>query len=243
MVSLQGKLWVPKKQLVPTQRALVEHIALTQAEPGCQAFEVRQSTDDPLCFDVNERFDDDEAFMIHQQRVADSPWGALTKGFPRHYKVTGQFKGADVSHMQRALVLADAAAAAGEVPVGAVLVQNGVVIGEGANGPIDHHDPTAHAEILALRQGALLQNNYRLPDSVLYVTIEPCLMCVGALIHARVGRVVFGAREPKAGALGSFGIFNHQPTNHRFDVVEGVLEQECGDRMRVFFSQRREAIK
>ena len=119
MVSLQGKLWVPKKQLVPTQRALVEHIALTQAEPGCQAFEVRQSTDDPLCFDVNERFDDDEAFMIHQQRVADSPWGALTKGFPRHYKVTGQFKGADVSHMQRALVLADAAAAAERYAVSA----------------------------------------------------------------------------------------------------------------------------
>ena len=239
MVSLQGKLWVPKKQLVPTQRALVEHIALTQAEPGCQAFEVRQSTDDPLCFIVSERFANDEAFMAHQQRVADSSWGALTKGFPRHYKVTGQVQGTDVSHMQRALVLADAAAAAGEVPVGAVLVQNGKVIGEGANSPIRGHDPTAHAEILALRQAARSQNNYRLPGSILYVTIEPCLMCVGALIHARVGRVVFGAREPKAGAVSSHSIVDHQSTNHRFDVVEGVLESECGDRMRVFFSQRR----
>jgi tRNA(adenine34) deaminase len=239
MVSLQGKLWVPKKQLVPTQRALVEHIALTQAEPGCLAFEVGQSPDDPLCFDVSERFADDEAFMAHQQRVADSAWGALTKGFPRHYKVTGQVKGTDVSHMQRALVLADASAAAGEVPVGAVLVQSGKVIGEGANSPIHGHDPTAHAEILALRQAAMSQHNYRLTDSVLYVTIEPCLMCVGALIHARVGRVVFGAREPKAGAVSSHSTFDHQSTNHRFDVVEGVLEGECGDRMRVFFSQRR----
>jgi tRNA(adenine34) deaminase len=239
MVSLQGKLWVPKKQLVPTQRALVEHIALTQAEPGCQAFEVRQSTDDPLCFIVSERFANDEAFMAHQQRVADSSWGALTKDFPRHYKVTGQVQGSDVIHMQRALVLADAAAAAGEVPVGAVLVQNGKVIGEGANSPIRGHDPTAHAEILALRQAARSQNNYRLPGSILFVTIEPCLMCVGALIHARVGRVVFGAREPKAGAVSSHSIVDHQSTNHRFDVVEGVLEGECGDRMRVFFSQRR----
>jgi tRNA(adenine34) deaminase len=239
MVSLQGKLWVPKKQLVATKRVLVEHIALTQAEPGCRAFEVRQSLDDPLCFIVSERFANDEALLAHQQRVADSSWGALTKGFPRHYKVTGQVKGSDVIHMRRALVLADASAAAGEVPVGAVLVQNGKVIGEGANSPIRGHDPTAHAEILALRQAARSQNNYRLPGSILYVTIEPCLMCVGALIHARVGRVVFGAREPKAGAVSSHSIVDHQSTNHRFDVVEGVLEDECGDRMRMFFSQRR----
>lgn len=239
MVSLKGKLWVPKKQLVPTQRALVEHIALTRAEVGCQAFEVLQSTADPLCFDVSERFADDEAFIAHQQRVTDSPWGALTKGFPRQYKVTGQTQGADVEYMRRALALADMAAANWEVPVGAVLVQKGEVIGEGANEPIGRHDPTAHAEILALRQGALTRNNYRLPNSVLYVTIEPCLMCVGALIHARVGRVVFGAREPKAGALSSFSVFDHQPANHRFDVVEGVLEIECGERMTEFFGQRR----
>jgi len=239
MVSLQGKLWVPKRQLVPTQRALVEHIALTRAEPGCEAFEILQSKDDPLCFEVSERFTNDEAFMAHQQRVASSPWGLFSQGFLRHYRISGQSKGLDVDYMQRALTLADQAAASGEVPVGAVLVQDNRVIGEAANRPIDSHDPSAHAEILALRQAALAQSNYRLPGSVLYVTIEPCLMCVGALIHARVGRVVFGAREPKAGALSSYSAFAHQPTNHRFDVVEGVLEEACGDRMRVFFSQRR----
>jgi len=228
-----------KKQLLVIQRALVEHIALTRAEAGCLAFDVIQSVEDPLCFDVRERFADDKAFVTHQRRVASSAWGRLTKGLPRHYRVSGQSLGPDVEFMRKALVLADMAATAGEVPVGAVLVQNGEVIGEGANGPIDRHDPTAHAEVLALRQAALARHNYRLPDSVLYVTIEPCLMCVGALIHARVRRVVFGAREPKAGALGSHSTLDHHPSNHRFDVIEGVLEAECGERMRVFFSKRR----
>ena len=141
--------------------------------------------------------------------------------------------------MRQALLQAEQAYACGEVPVGCVIVRDGSLIASGHNVVISSADPSAHAEIVALRHAGSRIGNYRLVDASLYVTLEPCLMCVGALIHARVGRVVFGAREPKAGAVSSHSIVDHQSTNHRFDVVEGVLEGECGDRMRVFFSQRR----
>lgn len=149
---------------------------------------------------------------------------------------------ADEDWMRQALVLAQQAAALGEVPVGAVLVSaQGELLGQGANQPIAAHDPTAHAEIVALRAAAAAQQNYRLPGSTLYVTIEPCTMCVGAMIHARVARVVFGAPEPRFGALISQrrlldeGVFNHVM---RYEG--GVLAQACGDVMRAFFRQRRD---
>jgi tRNA(adenine34) deaminase len=110
---------------------------------------------------------------------------------------------------------------------------------KGFNQPITRCDPTAHAEIVALRQAAQAQSNYRLPRAVLYVTIEPCLMCVGAMVHARVARVVFGAREPKAGALLSHPKVDDHSINHRFEIVEGVLGDVCGQRMSQFFSKRR----
>lgn len=239
MVSLQGKIWVPKRQLEAAKRSLVQHIELTRAEAGCLHFQVQVSADDPQCFEVSEEFSSDADFEAHQLRAAASPWGALSKGFRRHYQLTGRSQGDDVTYMEQALVLAEAAAAAGEVPVGAVLVRNREIIGEGANQPIGSQDPTSHAEIAALRQAAARQRNYRLPDSVLYVTIEPCVMCVGALIHARVARVVFGAREPKSGSLSSHRVIEQQGANHRFDVLEGVLAGQCGELMQDFFSRRR----
>jgi tRNA(adenine34) deaminase len=121
-----------------------------------------------------------------------------------------------------------------------VLVAEGVVIGEGCNRPISSRDPTAHAEIQALRQGALRIGNYRLPGSVLYVTLEPCAMCAGALMHARVARVVFGAPDPKTGACGSVvNLFAEPRLNHHAEVQAGVLAEECGDLMRAFFAARR----
>lgn len=149
---------------------------------------------------------------------------------------------ADEDWMRQALALAQQAAQMGEVPVGAVLVSaQGVVLGSGCNQPIAAHDPTAHAEIMALRAAAQAEQNYRLPGSTLYVTIEPCTMCVGAMIHARVARVVFGAPESRFGALISQrrlldeGVFNHVMQHEG-----GVLAQECGDVMRAFFKQRRD---
>ncbi|MCB1685131.1 MAG: tRNA adenosine(34) deaminase TadA [Pseudomonadales bacterium] len=144
----------------------------------------------------------------------------------------------DERFMAAALVQADAAAALGEVPVGAVLVADGVIIGRGCNQPIRAHDPTGHAEIFALREAALARSNYRLTGTTLYVTIEPCTMCAGALVHARIDRLVFGAREPKAGAIVSHpGWFTGM--NHRISVTEGVLGDECARRMKDFFEDRR----
>ena len=143
--------------------------------------------------------------------------------------------------MARALWLAQQAAAAGEVPVGAVVVRDGVVLGEGANGPIGGHDPTAHAEIVALRAAALTAGNYRLPDATLYVTIEPCTMCAGALVHARIGTLVFGTREPRAGAIVSTAnVLDNAGLNHRIGVVEGVLAAQCADLLQRFFRARRD---
>ena len=144
------------------------------------------------------------------------------------------------SWMKRALGLAQEAAGHGEVPVGAVIVRDGLLIGEGYNQPISSADPTAHAEIIALRHAAGIEKNYRLPGTTLFVTIEPCTMCVGAMIHARVDNVVFGAREPKAGALlSNLQLHQQGHYNHRLKAVEGVLEHECSALMSDFFRSRR----
>lgn len=142
--------------------------------------------------------------------------------------------------MRRAIALAQQAAAEGEVPVGAVVVRNGEVIGEGYNRPISSCDPTAHAEIVALRDAATRIGNYRLPDSTLYVTIEPCTMCAGALVHARVARVVYGTLEPKAGvAVSNLALFDGPHFNHRVCCEGGVLQAECAALMSDFFRSRR----
>jgi tRNA(adenine34) deaminase len=143
--------------------------------------------------------------------------------------------------MRRALAEATRAQALGEVPVGAVIVLNGVVVGAGCNRPIAAIDPTAHAEIEALRAAATSLGNYRLTGATLYVTIEPCLMCVGAMIHARIGLVVYGAAEPKAGALVSALRAHETPgLNHRLEVLGGVLEGECRALLQDFFKTRRQ---
>lgn len=142
--------------------------------------------------------------------------------------------------MAYAMELAQRAAELGEVPVGAVLVHQGKVIGEGWNQPITGHDPTAHAEMLALRDAARLLENYRLIDSTLYITIEPCTMCAGAIVHARVARVVFGATEPKAGAAISNGqVFDQPWMNHRVLYEGGVLADACSAQISAFFKRRR----
>jgi tRNA(adenine34) deaminase len=142
--------------------------------------------------------------------------------------------------MRAALSLAGEARRRGEVPVGAVVVLDGDVIGEGFNHPIGAHDPTAHAEIVAMRAAASRLGNYRLTGATLYVTIEPCQMCVGAMVHARVARLVYGAREPKAGAIESaMRAHEHPSLNHRVEVVGGVLEAECRAMIQGFFEERR----
>ncbi len=147
---------------------------------------------------------------------------------------------ADIRYLRWALQLARRAEAEGEVPVGALLVWKGQVIGEGWNRPIASHDPTAHAEIRALRAGASAVGNYRLPGTTLYVTLEPCVMCAGAIIHARVARVVYGARDPKGGAAGSvFDVLSSGRLNHRVVVQGGVLEEESALLLREFFRRRR----
>lgn len=146
----------------------------------------------------------------------------------------------DADWMRHALTLAESAEAEDEVPVGAVVVRDGTVLGEGHNQPIGSCDPSAHAEILALRQAARQVGNYRLAGADLYVTLEPCTMCAGAIIHARIRRVVFGARDPKTGAAGScFDILGTDRLNHRVEVVDAVLAEECGERLRAFFARRR----
>ena len=142
--------------------------------------------------------------------------------------------------MRQALMQAVKAAATGEVPIGAVVVSGGQVVGEGFNQPIASHDPTAHAEVVALRAAARSLGNYRLTGATLYVTVEPCLMCVGAMIHARVGSVVFGATEPKAGALQSMtNAHELAGLNHRLAVTGGVLADESRELLQQFFQARR----
>jgi tRNA(adenine34) deaminase len=142
--------------------------------------------------------------------------------------------------MRAAIDQARLAFDAGEVPVGAVIVLDGAIVGRGFNQPIGSHDPTAHAEIVAMRAAARAVGNYRLVGSTMYVTIEPCLMCVGAMVHARVGTLVFGAAEPKAGAIVSTCRAHEFPSlNHRIEVVGGVLEEDCRAIIQEFFKTRR----
>jgi tRNA(adenine34) deaminase len=146
----------------------------------------------------------------------------------------------DRQFMQAALEQAKLAALAGEVPVGAVLVRDGQIISTGFNRPISNSDPSAHAEMMALRGAAQDQSNYRLPGTTLYVTLEPCIMCAGAILHARVERVVFGAIDPKTGAAGSvLNVFSEKQLNHQTQVEGGIMEQECGQVLRDFFKERR----
>ncbi len=147
---------------------------------------------------------------------------------------------ADIVFMQRALELARTAEARGEVPVGAVLVRDGAIVAEGFNQPISSCDPTAHAEIVALRGAAASFDNYRLPGTTLYVTLEPCPMCAGAMVHARVERLVFAAADPRTGSAGSvFDFVRSEKLNHRLEVQSGVLADESAALLRTFFRARR----
>jgi tRNA(adenine34) deaminase len=142
--------------------------------------------------------------------------------------------------MKEALLEARRAEAEGEVPIGAIILLNEKVIGRGHNSPISSHDPTAHAEIVALRQAAGSISNYRMPGSVMIVTIEPCIMCIGAMIQARIDTLVYGASDPKAGAVHSrFELANHSNLNHQIQVERGILEDECGAMLKRFFQVRR----
>ncbi len=146
----------------------------------------------------------------------------------------------DIGFMQQALALASLAANNGEVPVGAIIVKDGEIIGRGCNAPIGLHDPTAHAEIQALREAAAHLGNYRLIDCTLYVTLEPCAMCAGAIQHARIAKLVYGASDPKTGACGSVvNLMTETKLNHHCELVGGVLASECGSVLSTFFKQRR----
>jgi tRNA(adenine34) deaminase len=149
-------------------------------------------------------------------------------------------KDLDAHYMRRALELAVRAEAQGEVPVGAVVVREGGIVGEGWNRPISSADPTAHAEIVSLRAAAARAGNYRLPGATLYVTLEPCPMCAGAMVHARIARVVYGARDERSGAAGTvFNLLDNPALNHRVRVSAGVLADECAARLQDFFRARR----
>ncbi len=146
----------------------------------------------------------------------------------------------DIDFMRAALAEARAATEAGEVPIGAVAVVNGEIVARGQNRVLRDLDPTAHAEIVALRKAARTIANYRLTNCELFVTLEPCAMCAGAIIHARLKRLVYGAHDPKAGAAGSvLEVLNHPRLNHQMEVTAGMLEEECGELLREFFRQRR----
>ncbi|WP_370137888.1 tRNA adenosine(34) deaminase TadA [Alteromonas sp.] len=150
----------------------------------------------------------------------------------------------DIMWMRHALTLADKAESIGEVPVGACVVLNGELIGEGFNTPITDNDPSAHAELRAVKEAAAAVQNYRLINATLYVTLEPCSMCAGMLVHARVKRVVFGAKDAKTGAAGSvMNLLQHPALNHQLEVVSGVLADECANKLSDFFRKRRKEIK
>jgi tRNA(adenine34) deaminase len=146
----------------------------------------------------------------------------------------------DIEWMKIALEQADAAADSGEVPVGALVISGGEIVGRGNNRNLRENDPTAHAEMVALREAAARVGNHRLLQSSLYCTIEPCAMCAGAMIHARIARLVYGAHDPKAGAAGSvLEVVNHPKLNHKMEVISRVLEDECAEVLRKFFQERR----
>ncbi|MFM0627535.1 tRNA adenosine(34) deaminase TadA [Paraburkholderia xenovorans] len=167
-----------------------------------------------------------------------------TLGEPSIFPAVPEVPERDRRFMALAQAAAEEARAAGEVPVGAVLVRGDEVIATGFNHPIGGHDPSAHAEMAALRAAAQAVENYRLPGCELYVTLEPCLMCAGAIMHARIARVVFGARDPKTGACGSVvDAFANPQLNHHTTVIGGVLENECGAALKSFFAERRRASR
>ncbi|MBX9850019.1 MAG: tRNA adenosine(34) deaminase TadA [Rhodocyclaceae bacterium] len=146
----------------------------------------------------------------------------------------------DIDFMSIALDLARTAGSLGEVPVGAVVVKDGEIVGRGYNQPIGKHDPTAHAEVMALRDAAQKLGNYRLPGCTLYVTLEPCAMCSGAIMHARIGRVVFGATDPKTGVAGSvINLYTEARLNHHASIEGGLMAGECGSLLSSFFAARR----
>jgi tRNA(adenine34) deaminase len=147
----------------------------------------------------------------------------------------------DINFMQQALLLARSASECGEVPVGALVVKDGEIIARASNSPISTNDPTAHAEILALRKAAASLENYRIPTTTLYVTLEPCIMCMGAIIHARVQRLVFGAYDPKTGGAESrYSIGNDGLLNHQLEITAGICEEECATLLKDFFRVRRQ---
>ncbi|HUH59650.1 MAG TPA: tRNA adenosine(34) deaminase TadA [Candidimonas sp.] len=162
---------------------------------------------------------------------------------PTFYEPAAVNESADRAAMQAALDQAALAYAAGEVPVGAVVLDSqGAMIGAGFNRTITDHDPSSHAEIVALRRAASVLGNYRLPGASVFVTLEPCAMCIGAMLHARVARVVFGAADPKTGACGSvLSLHTHPQLNHQTNVSGGLMAAECGDVLRRFFRERRRA--
>ena len=146
----------------------------------------------------------------------------------------------DAKWMQRAFELAEKAKQLDEVPVGAVIVYDNKIIGEGFNQPISSNDPTAHAEIVALRQAGKTQTNYRLPDTSMYVTLEPCAMCAGAIVHARIAKLIYAANDPKTGACGSvFNLLQTEELNHKVDIEKGVMEDECRSLIQNFFKEKR----
>jgi tRNA(adenine34) deaminase len=150
----------------------------------------------------------------------------------------------DVLFMQQALSQAQNAWMLGEVPVGALVVRDGEIIAAGFNQPIGNHDPTAHAEIMALRAAAAILGNYRLPGCELFVTLEPCVMCAGAMMHARLARVIYGASDPKTGACGSIvNLFEESRLNHHTEVIGGVLTEQCSQLLKDFFAERRRTQK
>lgn len=166
--------------------------------------------------------------------------GAIAELQPPAPSLQSEGSALDLRFMSRALELARQAQAAGEVPVGAVIVKDGEIIAEGWNRPISTCDPTAHAEMVAIRAAGQKLNTYRLLDTTLYVTLEPCAMCAGAMVHARVKRLVFAATDPRAGAAGSvFNVVRHDALNHRLQSEGGVLAEECGALLRSFFVARR----
>lgn len=164
----------------------------------------------------------------------------MTNEFETIKSMSNESETKDLEFMQIALDLARQAATRGEVPVGAIVVKDGVIIGRGSNAPIGLHDPTAHAEIMAMRQAASYLGNYRLVDCILYVTLEPCAMCSGAMQHARIAKLVYGASDPKTGACGSVVNLMAEPKlNHHTEVVSGISALECGTVLSEFFKQRR----
>jgi len=161
----------------------------------------------------------------------------------RHWSQDGENE-LDASFMRQAMLLAEKAQAIGEVPVGAIIVVDSMIIGQGYNQSIALHDPSAHAEMLALREAAKNLENYRVLDATLYVTLEPCPMCAGALVHGRVKRIVFGAYDQKTGAAGTtMNIVQHDSLNHKMEVTGGCLQDECGVQISAFFKQRRQQKK